>query len=219
MKRWTDNARHEHTIRPREKMKYYRRFQYFIKIQQRMKLKISAKYLKRQYTPVYLCVHSFVSHVKHYIDVIMTTMASQITRLTVVYSIFYSGADQRKHQISASLAFVRGIHRWPGNSPHKWSATRKMFPFHNVIMLMNMALSIPFGQGYINVHMVTSSNESIFRITGHLCGEFTGPRWIRRTKVSDAELWCWLSKQWWGWWFEMLSLPLWRHGNEKHNLR
>ena len=47
----------------------------------------------------------------HYIDVIMTTMASQITSLTVVYSIVYSGADQRKHQSSASLAFVRGIHR------------------------------------------------------------------------------------------------------------
>ena len=41
----------------------------------------------------------------------MTTMASQITSLTVVYSIVYSGADQRKHQCSASLAFVRGIHR------------------------------------------------------------------------------------------------------------
>ena len=48
---------------------------------------------------------------KHYIDVIMTTMASQITSLTVVYSIVYSGADQRKHQSSASLAFVREIHR------------------------------------------------------------------------------------------------------------
>ena len=47
----------------------------------------------------------------HYIDVIMTTMASQITSLTVVYSTVYSDADQRKHQSSASLAFVWGIHR------------------------------------------------------------------------------------------------------------
>ena len=48
----------------------------------------------------------------HYSDVIMTTMASQITSLTVVYySTVYSDADQRKHQSSASLAFVRGIHR------------------------------------------------------------------------------------------------------------
>ena len=71
---------------------------------------------------------------KHYIDVIMTTMASQITSLTVVYSTVYSDVDQRKHQSSASLAFVRGIHRGPVNSPHIGPVTRKMFPFHDVIM-------------------------------------------------------------------------------------
>ena len=38
--------------------------------------------------------------------------------------------------------------------------------------------------------MMTSSNGNIFRVTGHLCGKFTGPRWISRTKASDAELWC-----------------------------
>ena len=36
---------------------------------------------------------------------------------------------------------------------------------------------------------MTSSNGNIFRVTGHLCGEFTGPRWIPRTKASDAEIW------------------------------
>ena len=45
-----------------------------------------------------------------------------------------SGADQRKHQSSASLALVRGIHRWPVNSPHKWPVTRKKFLFDDVIM-------------------------------------------------------------------------------------
>ena len=40
--------------------------------------------------------------------------------------------------------------------------------------------------------MMTSSNGSIFRVTGHLCGEFTGDRWIPHTKASDAELWCFL---------------------------
>ena len=63
----------------------------------------------------------------HYNDVIKGTIASQITSLTIVYSIVYSDADQRKHQSSASLAFVRGIHRGPVNSPHKWPATRKCF--------------------------------------------------------------------------------------------
>ena len=77
--------------------------------------------------------YSSLRHI-HYSDVIMGSMASQITSLTIVYSIVYSGADQRKHQSSASLAFVRGIHRWPVNSPHKWPVTRKMFPFDDVIM-------------------------------------------------------------------------------------
>ena len=70
----------------------------------------------------------------HYNDVIMEAIASQITSLTIVYSIVYSEADQRKHQSSASLAFVWGIHRGPVNSPHKWPVTRKMFPFDDVIM-------------------------------------------------------------------------------------
>ena len=70
----------------------------------------------------------------HYSVVIMGTMASQITSLTIVYSTVYSGADQRKHQSSASLAFVRGIHRWPLNSPHNGPVTRKMFPFDDVII-------------------------------------------------------------------------------------
>ena len=64
----------------------------------------------------------------------MGAMASQITSLTIVYSTVYSGADQRKHQSSVSLAFVRGIHRWPVNSPLKWPVTRKMFSFDDVIM-------------------------------------------------------------------------------------
>ena len=70
----------------------------------------------------------------HYTDVIMGAITSQITSLTIVYSTVYSDADQRKHQSSASLTFVRGIHRRPVNSPHKWPVTRKMFPFDDVIM-------------------------------------------------------------------------------------
>ena len=75
---------------------------------------------------------SVVMH--HYDDVIMSTIASQITSFTIVYSTIYSGVDQSKHQSSASLAFVWGIHRGPVNSPHKWPVTRKMFPFDDVIM-------------------------------------------------------------------------------------
>ena len=70
----------------------------------------------------------------HYGDVTMGVMASQITSLTIVYSAVYSGTNRRKHQSSVSLAFVRGIHRGPVNSPHKGPVTRKIFPFDDVIM-------------------------------------------------------------------------------------
>ena len=63
----------------------------------------------------------------HYNDVIIGMIASQITSLTIVYLIVYSEADRKKHQSSASLAFVRGIHRGPVNSLHKWPVTRKFF--------------------------------------------------------------------------------------------
>ena len=84
--------------------------------------------------------HEFHFELPHYTNVIMGTIASQITSLTIVYSAVYSGADQRRHQSSASLAFVRRIHRGPVNSPHKWPVTRKMFPFDDVIMLWWYAL-------------------------------------------------------------------------------
>ena len=87
----------------------------------------------------------------HYNDVIMGVITSQITSLTIVYS----DANQRKHQSSASLAFVRGIHRGPVNSPHKWPVTRKMFPFDDVIMYTQhlMTSSIPVVECFAVVYM------------------------------------------------------------------
>ena len=61
----------------------------------------------------------------HFNDVIMSAMASQITSNTVVFSTIYSGRYQRKRQGSAPLTFVRGIHRWPANSPHNGPVTQK----------------------------------------------------------------------------------------------
>ena len=89
----------------------------------------------------------------------MGTMASQITSLTIVYSIVYSDADERKHQSSASLAFVQGIHRGPVNSPHKWPVTRKMFPFYDVIMMM-------------------TCHGKTLHISGPLRGKFTNHWWF-----------------------------------------
>ena len=104
-------------------------------------------------TPSNFCVIRFEyiaqSSEQHYNDVIMSTIASQITSLTIVYSTVYSGADQRKHQSSASLAFVRGIHRGPVNSPHKGPVTRKMFPFDDVIV------------NFISSQIITRDTQSI----------------------------------------------------------
>ena len=95
--------------------------------------------------------------ISHYNDVIMSTMASQITSLIIVYSSVYSGVDQRKHQSSASVASVRGIRRWPVNSPHKGPVTRKMFPFDDVIMGRNVVQI----RGHVSF-FILSSIRSIF---------------------------------------------------------
>ena len=90
-----------------------------------------------------------------------------ITSLTNVYLTIYSDVDQRKHQSSASLDFVRGIHRGPVNSPHKWPVTRKMFPFDDVIMLTShrpifFRASIYQADGRLSVrsHEVSKSRDS-----------------------------------------------------------
>ena len=67
----------------------------------------------------------------------MGAMESQITSLTIVYSTVYSGADQRKHHSSTPLDFVRGIHRSPVNSPHKWQVAQKTFPLDDVIIMVS----------------------------------------------------------------------------------
>ena len=67
----------------------------------------------------------------HHSDVIMSEMASKTTSVSIVYSLVRSGADQRKHQSSASLAFVG----WPVNFQHKVPVTWKTLPFDDVIMV------------------------------------------------------------------------------------
>ena len=102
------------------------------------------------------------SKLDHYSDVLMGTVASQITSLTIVYSTVYSGADKRKHQSSASLAFVRVIHRSTVNFPHKGPVTRKMFPFDDVIMtvyhvVLNFVIVVPFPTSYkVNIRLSTT---------------------------------------------------------------
>ena len=97
----------------------------------------------------YYTMHWFISYLsvkrplKHYNGVIMSAMASKTTGVSIVYSTICSNVDQRKHQSSVSLAFVRGIYRWPVISPQRGPVTRKMFPFDDVIM---SELKLPAGR-------------------------------------------------------------------------
>ena len=99
----------------------------------------------------------------HYSDVIMGAMASQITSP--------QGADQRKRQSSASLAFVRGIHRRPENSPHKRPVTRKMFPFDDVIMLCTFhgMNSIIVGDAVVVVRYRRHAQSSYWKVMKYPC--------------------------------------------------
>ena len=101
----------------------------------------------------------------HYNDVIMSMMASQITSLRVVYSTVYSGADQGKHQSSASLAFARGIYRRPVNSLHKGLVMRKMFPFDDIIMSI---VSAPFSTDFTppQITLVYNTWFIIWKVNG-----------------------------------------------------
>ena len=93
----------------------------------------------------------------HYSDILMSAVESQITVVSIVYSTVFSGADQRKYQSSASLAFVRGIHRWPMNSPHEGPVTWKMFPFDDVIIKMTILHRQPnFNKGTTSLVFVTN---------------------------------------------------------------
>ena len=71
----------------------------------------------------------------------------------------------------------------------------KWFLFLTLLLSSHMTTLERAGQCHqapIVQDMMTSSNENIFRVTGPLCVEFTGDRWISPTKASDAELWCFL---------------------------
>ena len=119
----------------------------------------------------------------------MGSMSSQITSFTIVYSTVYSRADQRKHQSSASLALVRGIHRWPVISPHKGPVTRKMFPFDDVIMKGLSAVSENGKQIASCVRANRRDRESVYLILNtYSLASSDGKLWsvIWESKVKTA---------------------------------
>ena len=120
----------------------------------------------------------------------MSVMASQITSIPTVCS----GAHQRKHQSSALLAFVRGIHRWPADSPHKGPVTQKTFPFDDVIMdILATTDDIPGryrASQLILLCRVVSENRVFIAVTLTHCGLVTpygdidlGQHWVRQWLV------------------------------------
>ena len=93
----------------------------------------------------------------------MSAMAFKITGISIVCSIVGAGAEQRKHQSSALLAFVRGIGRWTVNSPTKRPVTPKMFPFDDVIISVayryrkSISIIELFVSIYIDIYRVLSN--------------------------------------------------------------
>ena len=75
---------------------------------------------------------------------------------------------------------------------HPWPLTFDYFCIRNYLSTQPSQCHVPHANQVFGGYMMTSSNGNIFRVTGHLCGEFTGPRWIPCTKASDAKLWCFL---------------------------
>ena len=100
------------------------------------------------------------------------------TSLTIVNSTVYSGTNQRKHQSSASLAFVWGIHRWSVNSPHEGPVMRKRFPFDDVIMSLESVMVV-FGFDARNICCKQFRGNTIY-------ARFSAStRWLQVTRTED----------------------------------
>ena len=122
-----------------------------------------------------------------------------------------SGSHSGQTQISRNL--IRPEH--PLQSPNRFEILRKTRQYRVTVVLCAKCQHLAHEKWILGkrgfkrfevkmcfrwisyiIHMMTSSNRNIFRVTGPLCGEFTGPRWIPLTKASDAELWCFLIYAW-----------------------
>ena len=106
----------------------------------------------------------------HYSDVIMSSLTSQITSVSIVYSTVNSGADQRKLQSSASLAFVRAIHRWP------WASNAVMFPFDDVIMWKTTMWTRKLQLKHKTMHHIRNRNTQETIINRHFANPLVWDR-------------------------------------------
>ena len=121
----------------------------------------------------------------------MSAMASKITSVTIVHSTVCSGANQRKHQSPASLAFVRGIHQGPVNSPHNGPVTRKMFPLDDVIILMTCQICllcyIYVWRSCLSLEVVSSIPAGSTIIYRFLCGCLCVSLW-QSIKIKNQQI-------------------------------
>ena len=125
----------------------------------------------------------------------MGAMASQIISLTSVNSTVYSCEDQRKHRSPASLAFVRGIHQWPVNSPHIWPVTRKMFLSDDVTMCPSLpvCLSVSLSVRLSHTHAHTHT-QAIHTLTTMLCNQQISGGTPTLVPMHDVE---YVNVMWW----------------------
>ena len=135
----------------------------------------------------------------------MGEMASQVTSLTIVYSTVYSGADQRKHQCSASLAVVQGIHRWPVNSLHIGQQLVKCF--HLMTSSCNM-INIP--RKMLMAHVLQCLVDFTHILLGYLTGIWDI---IRMPNACETAL-----KNMYGWNIQAINnYAGYNHSKTKHN--
>ena len=147
----------------------------------------------------------------------MSAMASQITTLTTVYSTVYPRRGSKTSKLRAT-GLCEGNSPVTGEFPAQWASNAEnvsiWWRHHDKSKTLALPRQWRIRASYVQIHillyilhfdgpplcwnirrlvfliMMTSSNRNIFRVTGHLCGDFTGQRWIPPTKASDAELWC-----------------------------
>ena len=123
----------------------------------------------------------------------MSAMASQITSPTTVYSTVYSGAYQRKHQRSASLAFVRGIHQWRGNYPHKGPVLGKYFHL--------MTSSCQYhGNARISVTKFSVRQQDFYvllSLSTHLVGLLVAVTWYHFAHLDKCDEIIRIHSAWW----------------------
>ena len=137
-----------------------------------------------------------------YNDVIISVMASQITSISTVNSticLSQHKKNQSPRYLPTMVRYFRSLLHSRGadqTGSIYWCSMREIYLFLSALTTEAPAMGMWHTE---RLHlkkkvkdMMTSSNGNIFRVTGHLCGEFTGPRWIPHTKASDAELWCFL---------------------------